>query len=277
MGPSAVSDFNVGSVRFNYVDIGHGVPFVFLHGLGGDVRQVLHTFRPPSGVRLLSFDFRGHGATVPTPEGDAFSFETFGDDVLAFLNYLRLDRPVVGGIALGAAVALNVALRHPRRVSSLVMARPAWLDGPMPKQTVALFDLVARLLRAHGQHASGHLEASDAFQTLAARYPDAGRALLGQTNERRAVEAIARLERLPREQPIAELRQAAELDVPTLVLAHRGDPLHPFEFGMSLARAMPDARFVRLTPRSVARDVHAAEIQAELEAFLTPARLRRVA
>jgi pimeloyl-ACP methyl ester carboxylesterase len=270
-------DFISGPARFNYVDVGAGVPFVFLHGLGGDVRQVLHTFRRPPGVRLLSFDFRAHGLTVAPTEPEALTYDTFGDDLLAFLNHLRLDRAVVGGIALGAAVALNVALRHPRRVSALVMSRPAWLDGPMPRQTVALFDLTSRLLRTYGPLAAQYLDRDDLFRTLAARYPDAARVLIGQANERRAVEAVARLERLPRERPIAELRQVAELDVPTLVLAHRRDPLHPFEFGMAFARAMPDASFVRLTPKSVARDVHAAEVQAEIEAFLTPTRMRRVA
>ncbi len=45
---------------------------------------------------------------------------------------------MVGGISLGAAVAVNVALRHPGRVLGLVLVRPAWIDRPLP-ENVALY------------------------------------------------------------------------------------------------------------------------------------------
>ena len=63
------------------------------------------------------------------------------------LNHLGLTRAVVGGISMGAGMALNAATRYPERVAGLVLARPAWLDRPMPRRTVRLFDLLAGLLR----------------------------------------------------------------------------------------------------------------------------------
>jgi pimeloyl-ACP methyl ester carboxylesterase len=46
-------------ITFHYLDSGEGVPFIFQHGLGGDVTQSYGLLTPPLPFRLLSFDFRG--------------------------------------------------------------------------------------------------------------------------------------------------------------------------------------------------------------------------
>src|SRR6516164_7923638 len=65
-----------------------------------------------------------------------------------------------------------------------------------------------------------------------------------------------------------DLRQLEALDVPTLVLAHRQDPIHPFAYGRRLADAIRGARLVEVTARSVNRRQHAAEMQHNLAIFL---------
>jgi hypothetical protein len=79
---------------------------------------------------------------------------------------------------------------------------------------------------------------------------------------------LARLERLPADRPLADLRAAEAIRVPALVLAHRQDPIHRFAFGEALAGATPGARLAELTPKSIASERHAAEVQGCLEAFL---------
>ena len=267
--------FQVDGTTFHYVDIGSGVPFVFLHGLGASVCQPTSLFRPPTGVRLLSFDARGHGETAPSGDPELLTFDTFGDDLIALLDHLGLAQAIVGGISMGAGVALNVAMRYPERLTGLVLSQPAWLDGPMPPRAVVLFDMLARLIRAHGARALSHLERDVSFLTLAAPYPETAAALRRQISEPRAVDAVARLERLPREAPIADLRDCLDIDVPALVLAQRRDPLHAYEVAVALARAIPDARLVQLTPPPVDPRRHGAEVQSALETFLTFARHRR--
>src|SRR5439155_12818427 len=116
----------------NYLDAGDGLPFVFQHGIGGDINQPTRVFSPMAGVRLLGFDCRAHGATRWSGHQAELSFSTFGDDLVRFLDHLGITRAVVGGISMGAAVALNVAVRYPQRVAGLVLSRPAWLDRQMP-------------------------------------------------------------------------------------------------------------------------------------------------
>jgi pimeloyl-ACP methyl ester carboxylesterase len=273
-----MAGFQRDGVVFHYLDVGRGIPFVFQHGLGGDVRQPAGLFVPPKGVRLLCLDARGHGQTQPLGDASALTFDVFGDDLVAWLDHLGVARAVLGGISMGAGVALNVAVRYPERVAGLVLSRPAWLDGPMPPENVARYAGIARLLRAVGaagdrdqalRRAVAEFEASDDYRGLLASSPDTAQSLRGQLTNERAVDGVARLERLPADRPLADLRDAQAIRVPALVLAHRQDPIHRFGFGERLARAIPGARLVELTPKSIARGRHAAEVQGCLEAFLS--------
>jgi pimeloyl-ACP methyl ester carboxylesterase len=269
--------FERDGIAFHYHDVGRGVPFVFQHGIGGDARQPAGLFRPPAGIRLLCLDARAHGQTRPLGDPSALTFDVFGDDVVAWLDHLGVGQAVVGGVSMGAGVALNVAVRYPERVAGLVLSRPAWLDGPMPPENLARYAGLARLLRAVGaagdreqalRVAVAELEASDDYRGLLASSPDTAQSLRGQLTNERAVDAVARLERLPGDRPLADLRAAAAIRAPTLVLAHRQDPVHRYELGEALARRAPGALLVELTPKSLARERHATEVQGCLEAFL---------
>ena len=114
--------FERSGLAFYYLDEGDpsGRPFVFQHGLGGDVSQPAGAFPPPSGIRLLSLDCRGQGGTRPLGPVDKLFFSSFADDVAALMDHLVLQRAVVGGISMGAGVALNLASRCPKRAAGLV-------------------------------------------------------------------------------------------------------------------------------------------------------------
>jgi pimeloyl-ACP methyl ester carboxylesterase len=147
----------------------------------------------------------------------------------------------------------------------------------MPAENVARYATIARLLGAVGAAADpdhalrcavAELEASDDYRGLLASSPDTAQSLRGQLTNERAIDAVARLERLPADRPLADLRAAATIRVPALVLAHQQDPIHRFAFGEALAGAIPGARLVELIPKSIARERHAAEVQGCLEVFL---------
>src|SRR3954452_4933919 len=104
-------------LNFHYRDDGRGLPVVFQHGLGGDLTVPLGLFSPPEGVRLVSFDARYHGETRPLGDPSKLTFHTLADDLLALLDHLAIDRAVIGGISMGAGLALNFAIRYPERTS----------------------------------------------------------------------------------------------------------------------------------------------------------------
>lgn len=126
--------FEHNELLFHYIQTAQGKPFIFQHGLGGSVDQIIKIYSPPAGVKLVSCDFRAHGKTA-TGWSDQLNFNTFADDIVALMDHLHLDQAIVGGISMGAAVALNFVLRYPALASGLILVRPAWLDGPMEKNS----------------------------------------------------------------------------------------------------------------------------------------------
>ncbi len=253
---------------FHYRETGWGVPFVFQHGLGGDVNQPFGLFQPPPGFRLLAFDCRAHGETYPLGDVDKISLAAFAGDLLTLLDRLAVPRAVVGGISMGAAVALNFVLNHPQRVLGLVLSRPAWLDRPSA-YNIALYGQIARLIREHGAaQGLAVFKQSAEYRRVLGESPDAANSLVGQFEHPRAEETVIKLERIPSDAPLTDLGALKAISIPTLVLASRQDPVHPFEYGATLARAIPGALFRELTPKSVSKEQHAQDVQSFVSDFL---------
>src|SRR6516225_5516593 len=86
--------------------------------------RTIHSWRFSIGVAREDpwFCWRGFGASsAPLPSGDAmYSADRLSDDVLAVLDALKLDRPVLAGHSLGGEELSSVGTRHPERVSGLI-------------------------------------------------------------------------------------------------------------------------------------------------------------
>jgi pimeloyl-ACP methyl ester carboxylesterase len=253
--------------RLHYVDRGKGTPFIFQHGLGGSTDQTAGLFPETAGVRFLSLDCRSHGESEPAAQPQDLRFSLMADDVVALMDRLVLEDVVLGGISMGAGVALNLALRHPRRVRGLLLSRPAWLDGAMEARQ--FYSEVAALIRSKGiQEGQLAFRESSTYNKLCLESPDAANSLLGQFQAPRAKERVSRLEEMPRDIPHADRKEWAAIKVPTLVLATDADPVHPLRLGHALADAIPGAEFQQVTPKSVDVALHAREIQSAIGKWL---------
>ena len=259
--------FEHDEIAFHYRDTGSGVPFFFQHGLGADSSQPFSLFKPSPGFRLLAFDCRAHGETCPLGDPQRISIPSFADDLLAFMDHLRISRALVGGISMGAALSLNFTLRFPGRVLGLVLSRPAWLDSPN-SGNVNIFSTMAQLIRQHGARRGEELfQQTETYREISRQSPDTAASLLSQFTHPRAEEAVVRLERIPTHTPRHTRKDWATISVPTLVMANRQDPIHPFAYGETLARIIPGAEFRELTPKSVSVERHAEDVQRHLEKF----------
>jgi 3-oxoadipate enol-lactonase len=103
---------------------GTGTPLVLVHELGGSLNswdrllECLDTPRP-----VLRYDMRGSGMSEKLR--DVPFIEDLVDDLLRLLDALGLTEPVtLVGHALGCAVALLLAARHPERVADIVAMSP---------------------------------------------------------------------------------------------------------------------------------------------------------
>ncbi len=116
---------------------------------------------------VVVFDQQGHGRTADTPR--AMSYEQFGDDAAALLDALEIERVDVMGYSQGGGVALQLALRHPRRVDKLVTLSATYRqDGWYPVVLEGLAEMSGQLFtdtpvgEAFRQHTADP-EAFDAY------------------------------------------------------------------------------------------------------------------
>ncbi len=187
------------------------------------------------------------------------------------MDRLGFERAVVGDISMGAEVALNLALRHPKRAARLGLSRPAWLDSPMPGNLKA-YPVVAQLLREHGvELGREHFEGTEEYAELERAAPGAGCSLASsQFGRPRAREFAAVLESLAGDAPGGDQAQWREVRVSALVLASWQDPTHPHSYAEILARTLPSARLAELTPKTKSEESHGGDTQAAIAGFLDP-------
>jgi pimeloyl-ACP methyl ester carboxylesterase len=255
-------------VKFHYREAGAGLPFFFQHGLGADVTQPFGLFKPPPGIRLLAFDARAHGQTQPVDPVGKIGLSTSADDLLSLMDCLQIPQAIVGGISMGAAIALNFVLRYPERVVGLVLSRPAWLDAPNP-WNVKIFSLISQLLRDHGRvTGKQRFLQTDEYREALSRWPDVAASLAGQFDNPLAEESAFKFERIITDCPNHDRREWAKIAVPTLVLANYRDPIHPYEYGEVLAQLIPRAELREITSKSVSVERHGVEVQRNLDEFL---------
>jgi pimeloyl-ACP methyl ester carboxylesterase len=250
----------------HYTDSGEGIPLVFQHGLGSDINQPAEVANDLPGVRFLSFDARGHGKSE-LGDSQLLGFSTLASDLVALLDTLNLDDAVVGGISMGAGIALRTAISHSRRVKGLILARPAWLDQPNPANLRVLVE-IGKIIQSNGARKGKNLFIqSELYAKLRSTAPAVAESALGQFDEPRAEECALRLLRIPQDVPNLNRAEWASIHKPTMVIGNRMDPIHPFEYAEALADAIPHAVLVEITPKSVDKARHLQELRENILTF----------
>lgn len=235
-------------VRIAYASIGHGSPIVrtshWMTHVGHDMASPIwrHTLLYlASRHQLISYDARGEG--LSQRDVDELSFQAWQDDLDAVVEAAGLDRFALFGASQGAATAIAYAVKHPERVTHLILFG-GFANNRLRWDDKTSFDLARNLIR------QGWGSNHDAYrQWFTSRFlPD------GSADQFRYFNKMMRQSATPE---IAEkhLAAAAQIDVtallpkvraPTLVLHCEGDIVAPVECGREMAAAIPGARFVPL-------------------------------
>jgi pimeloyl-ACP methyl ester carboxylesterase len=150
---------------------GTGRPLVFLAGLG-NTAHVFDTFAPKfiGKYHVYGITRRGFGeSSYPTPNGDNYSSDRLGDDVLAVIAALHLQRPVLVGHSIAGEELSSIGSRHPGKVSGLIYLDSggayAFYDrtrGDLQLDMLDTRDRIEQLLRSGGDP-SGQMQATQAL------------------------------------------------------------------------------------------------------------------
>ena len=134
----AVPIAHVNGIDLYYETHGSGEPFLWIGGLGANVREIPYLVESYSrGHAFIVYDGRGNGRSAK-PEHD-YSIAGFADDAAALLDALGIPSAYVYGSSMGGMVAQELALNHPQRVRALILGctTPGALRGVRPtEQTV---------------------------------------------------------------------------------------------------------------------------------------------
>jgi pimeloyl-ACP methyl ester carboxylesterase len=260
--------FRAEGAMLHVADAGGGLPFVFQHGLGGNAGQTAEVFPSGSGRRLITLECRGHGKSEAGPEA-AFSLSQFCDDLGMFIAE-TLPGPVdIGGISMGAAITLMLAVRKPQLVKSLVIARPAWLLDVAPPNMQANVAVGELLGRHDPATALGAFNRSATALDLERNSPDNLTSLRGFFARPNPRVLAALLTRISADGPRLTAAHLSQLTVPTLVIGTDDDQIHPFAHAEALAAMIPRAALVKITSKSASRESYVREFRGALDGFLT--------
>lgn len=259
--------FDRDSIALSYFDEGAGCPIVFQHGLGGDNRQVAEIFPDLSGTRRITPECRGQGGSEFGPL-DQLSIATFADDIDALATGVGASRSIVGGISMGAAIAMRLALRGTLRPRALVLARPAWLFQASPDNMQAYAEVGALLQREASNRARQLFAESATAHLLAEQAPDNLASLMGFFQTSRAEPFGRLLTSIAVDGPGIAESEARSLQIPTLIIGHDRDIVHPLSYAKQLAAIIPQAKLAIITPKASDRDTYVRDFRSALGAFI---------
>jgi pimeloyl-ACP methyl ester carboxylesterase len=216
-------------------------PLILLHGLlmSQEMHKPLAEDLAARGNRVITLDLLGHGRSDRPRDMWRYSMGSYGREVVALMDHLKIEKAVVMGTSLGANAALEVASANPERLQGLVLEMPV-LDNGLLGSALAFTPMlvaltfgepvmraVARATRAIPRKLLPHY--TNVMLDVVRQEPGPSGALMQGLFFGRV--APHRTER-------------HTFTAPTLILGHGRDPVHPFSDAGMLAKEMPNARLI---------------------------------
>jgi pimeloyl-ACP methyl ester carboxylesterase len=246
--------------RLGYEVHGEGERVVVLTNgllLDAGVNRQLARSLAADGFRVVLLDLLGHGRSDKPQHASQHRMDRYARQVVALLDELRVERAAVGGVSLGANVALHTAVQAPERMAALVIEMPV-LEWATPAAASLFVPLL--LAVSFGRRPFRYLT------SLLRRLPRTGIDTLDSVLGTFSMEPeqIAAVLHGILVGPVApELEERMAIAVPTLIIGHEHDLIHPFSDAENLAEQIPHARLVearsmfelRLFPERLTREI----------------------
>lgn len=116
--PTESGEAPVNGIKIYYATWGDGSPLILLHGglgnteyFGGQVPEFAKQYR------VIAMDSRGHGRS--SRDAEPYSYALMAKDVIALMDYLKIDKASIIGWSDGGIIGLDIAMNYPNRLDRL--------------------------------------------------------------------------------------------------------------------------------------------------------------
>ena len=256
-----------------YVEEGQGEPLLLLHGgavstsplwAGNPFAYVSHMDTFAKHFRIIAPDTRGAGRTV-NPGGGSILFTQLADDVVALIEALGLDQPLIGGFSDGGITATTVGVRYPGSVRAIVNHAGYDLFNPQ----APTFAMMRQMMGGSPQASEPDLEAFERihdsseemqamFELMKADHEGAQGSGYLETYIAQAFDRVT-------QPPGYTVEDFAKITAPTLILTGDRDEFCSVEEGVEAYRMLQQGELAVLPNH--AHFISASAIQVSIEFF----------
>ena len=270
--------------RIEYQEAGTGIPLLVVHGSGGgyDQGMAFASGRAGQGIRVVAMSRFGY---LHTPMRADASAVAQADAHVCLLDALGIRQAAVMGGSAGAPSALQMALRHPDRVSALVLLvpltyKPPTLADSAPPLPAWVESTMMRLIGSDFLFWTAlHVARGSLIKVVLATPPE----LLTSASPQERARVNAMLDNiLPVSVRAAGLRSDTaagkhlapaplqSIRMPTLVISARDDRYGTYASAQYTANEIPDAKFIGFDTGGHTWVGHDDEVRAEIVRLLLP-------
>ncbi len=210
----------------------HGVenkyrpPVILIHGAGGNHLHWPAQIRRMPDQRIFAVDLPGHGKS----EGIGHhTVEDYANDIVEFIQALKLNAAILVGHSMGSAIALKVAIHHPKQVLAL------GLVGSGSR---------LRVMPALLHNASNESTFADAVRMVNEYSYTSSHARLKELGEKRMLESRSAIlyGDLLACDAFNETDQIQNISTPTLLVCGAEDKMTPPKYSEILCNSIPAAK-----------------------------------
>ncbi len=236
---------------------------VFMHGLllDSNLNRGIAQALAATGNRVILLELLGHGRSDRPAYAVEHRMDVYADEAIALLDHLGIEQAVLGGVSLGANVALHAAAAAPERIRGMLIEMPV-LEWAAPVAG-ALF--VPMLLGVHFARPLVRLATRAAGRMPRTGYGPIDSFLNTASMDPREIAAVLHGMLIGPTAPPVRARE--QMEQPTLIIGHQRDRLHPFSDASNLADQLPDARLVQARSMFELR-LRPTRLAAEISRFL---------
>lgn len=215
---------------------------IFIHGFPFNKSMWEPQFHEiPDGIKVIAYDVRGHGGT--TSGQGFFNMDVFADDLITFIEKLKLKKVVVCGCSMGGYIALRAYEKKPALFSGLVLNdTQAIADDNVAK--IKRFDTIQAVL-THGRRvfSIGFVKKVFSEKTILEK-PDTVELIKSTIRRNSERDICATLMALASRTDTSD--SLKNINVPVLIIRGAEDQLINLQQVELMQKEIPDVRYVEM-------------------------------